>query len=283
MLFNHPLMTVIEQINEAVGYIRSVHPLEPEVGVILGSGLGNFSKEIAVEKEIPYSEIPHFPVSTVQGHQGKLVFGTLEGKRIVAMAGRFHYYEGYDTGQVVFPVRVLKFLGIRMLMISNAAGAVNPSYQVGDLMIIRDHISFATPNPLRGKNIEELGPRFPDMSEPYRRSFIATAREVAREAGIPVHEGVYFAATGPTFETRAEYLMIHHLGADVVGMSTVQENIAANHMGLPVFAMSVITDVGIREEENLITHEEVLEAARQAEPRLTAIFRGLIKRTTNHS
>ena len=276
-------MTVIEQINEAVGYIRSVHPLEPEVGVILGSGLGNFSKEIAVEKEIPYSEIPHFPVSTVQGHQGKLVFGTLEGKSIVAMAGRFHYYEGYDAGQVVFPVRVLKFLGIRMLMISNAAGAVNPSYQVGDLMIIRDHISFATPNPLRGKNIEELGPRFPDMSEPYRRSFIATAREVAREAGIPVHEGVYFAATGPTFETRAEYLMIHHLGADVVGMSTVQENIAANHMGLPVFAMSVITDVGIREEENLITHEEVLEAARQAEPRLTAIFRGLIKRTTNHS
>jgi purine-nucleoside phosphorylase len=276
-------MTVIEQINEAVGYIRSVHPLEPEVGVILGSGLGNFSKEIAVEKEIPYSEIPHFPVSTVQGHQGKLVFGTLEGKRIVAMAGRFHYYEGYDAGQVVFPVRVLKFLGIRMLMISNAAGAVNPSYQVGDLMIIRDHISFATPNPLRGKNIEELGPRFPDMSEPYRRSFIATAREVAREAGIPVHEGVYFAATGPTFETRAEYLMIHHLGADVVGMSTVQENIAANHMGLPVFAMSVITDLGIREEENLITHEEVLEAARQAEPRLTAIFRGLIKRTTNHS
>jgi purine-nucleoside phosphorylase len=253
------------------------------VGVILGSGLGNFSKEIAVEKEIPYSEIPHFPVSTVQGHQGKLVFGTLEGKSIVAMAGRFHYYEGYDAGQVVFPVRVLKFLGIRMLMISNAAGAVNPSYQVGDLMIIRDHISFATPNPLRGKNIEELGPRFPDMSEPYRRSFIATAREVAREAGIPVHEGVYFAATGPTFETRAEYLMIHHLGADVVGMSTVQENIAANHMGLPVFAMSVITDVGIREEENLITHEEVLEAARQAEPRLTAIFRGLIKRTTNHS
>jgi purine-nucleoside phosphorylase len=276
-------MTVIEQINEAVGYIRSVHPLEPEVGVILGSGLGNFSKEIAVEKEIPYSEIPHFPVSTVQGHQGRLVFGTLEGKRIVAMAGRFHYYEGYDAGQVVFPVRVLKFLGIRMLMISNAAGAVNPSYQVGDLMIIRDHISFATPNPLRGKNIEELGPRFPDMSEPYRRSFIATAREVAREAGIPVHEGVYFAATGPTFETRAEYLMIHHLGADVVGMSTVQENIAANHMGLPVFAMSVITDVGIREEENLITHEEVLEAARQAEPRLTEIFRGLIKRTTNHS
>jgi len=275
-------MTVIEQINEAVGHIRSLYSAEPEVGVILGSGLGNFSREIAVEKEIPYSEIPHFPVSTVEGHQGRLVFGMLEGKRIVAMAGRFHYYEGYDAAQVVFPVRVMKFLGIRMLMISNAAGAVNPSYRVGDLMMIRDHISFATPNPLRGRNIDALGPRFPDMSEPYRKSFIATAREVAREVGISLHEGVYFAATGPTFETRAEYLMIHHLGADAVGMSTVQEAIAANHMGLPVFAMSVITDIGIREDENLITHEEVLEAARQAEPRFTAIFRGLIKRAPVH-
>jgi purine-nucleoside phosphorylase len=275
-------MTVIEQINETVSYIRSVYPHQPEVGVILGSGLGNFSKEIAVEKEIPYSEIPHFPVSTVQGHQGKLVFGTLEGKRIVAMAGRFHYYEGYDVSQVVFPVRVMKFLGISLLMISNAAGGVNPSYNVGDLMIIRDHISFATPNPLRGKNIDELGPRFPDMSEPYKKSYIKVARDVAREAGIPVHEGVYFAATGPTFETRAEYLMIHHLGGDAVGMSTVQETIVANHMGLPVFAMSVITDIGIREDENVITHEEVLEAAKHAEPRLTAIFRGVIRSANSH-
>jgi purine-nucleoside phosphorylase len=269
-------MTVIEQIRETVDYIRSVYSFEPEIGVILGSGLGNFSSEIQVEKEIPYSDIPHFPVSTVKGHQGRLVFGMMEGKRIVAMAGRFHFYEGYDTQQVVFPVRVMKFLGIKLLMISNAAGGVNPSYGVGDLMIIRDHISFATPNPLRGKNIDELGPRFPDMSEPYKKKYIKMAREVARDAGIPVHEGVYFAATGPTFETRAEYLMIHHMGGDAVGMSTVQETIVANHMGLPVFAMSVITDIGIRDEENVITHEEVLEAAKHAEPKLTKIFKGII-------
>lgn len=269
-------MTVIEQISQTVDYIRSIYAETPEVGIILGSGLGNFSKEIEVEKEIPYHEIPHFPVSTVKGHQGKLIFGRMEGKRIVAMAGRFHFYEGYDTAQVVFPVRVMKFLGIRLLMISNAAGGVNPSYGVGDLMIIRDHISFATPNPLRGKNIDELGPRFPDMSEPYKKSYIRKAREVAHEAGIPVHEGVYFAVTGPTFETRAEYLMIHHMGGDAVGMSTVQECIVANHMGLPVFAMSVITDVGIRDEDNVITHEEVLEAAKHAEPKLTTIFKGII-------
>lgn len=270
-------MTVLEQITQTVDYIRSIYAETPEVGVILGSGLGNFSKEIEVEKEIPYADIPNFPVSTVKGHQGKLVFGWMEGKRIVAMAGRFHFYEGYDTAQVVFPVRVMKFLGIKLLMISNAAGGVNPSYKVGDLMIIRDHISFATPNPLRGKNIDELGPRFPDMSEPYRKHHIKVAREVAHEADIAVHEGVYFAVTGPTFETRAEYLMIHHMGGDAVGMSTVQETIVANHMGLPVFAMSVITDVGIREEENVITHEEVLEAAKHAEPKLTAIFKGVIK------
>ncbi len=269
-------MSLITQIDETVRYIKSVYRNAPEIGVILGSGLGNFSKEIEVELEIPYSEIPHFPVSTVKGHQGKLVFGMMEGKRIVAMAGRFHFYEGYTTDEVVFPVRVMKFLGIKLLMISNAAGGVNPSFNVGDLMIIRDHISFATPNPLIGKNIDELGPRFPDMSEPYHKSIIKTAREVAKSKGIPVHEGVYFAVTGPTFETRAEYLMIHHMGGDAVGMSTVQECIIANHMGLPVFAMSVITDMGIREEENVITHEEVLEAAKAAEPKLTAIFRGVI-------
>lgn len=271
-------MTVTEQIRETVEYIKSCYALTPEVGVILGSGLGNFSSEIEIEKEIPYGEIPHFPISTVKGHQGKMIFGMMEGKRIVAMAGRFHFYEGYDTAQVVFPVRVMKFLGIKLLMISNAAGGVNPSYKVGDLMIIRDHISFATPNPLRGKNIDELGPRFPDMSEPYKKSFIHTARDVAKQAAIPVHEGVYFAATGPTFETRAEYLMIHHMGGDAVGMSTVQECIVANHMNLPVFAMSVITDIGIRDDDNVITHEEVLEAAKHAEPKLTTIFRGIIAR-----
>ena len=269
-------MSVIAQIEETVQYIRNLYPEKPEVGVILGSGLGNFSNEIIVDIEIPYQDIPHFPVSTVKGHQGKLVFGRMAGKRIIAMAGRFHFYEGYDVNAIVFPIRVMKFLGIQLLMISNAAGGVNPSFQVGDLMIIRDHISFATPNPLIGKNIDELGPRFPDMSEPYRKSIILLARQVAKESDIAVHEGVYFAVTGPTFETRAEYQMIRHIGGDAVGMSTVQECITANHMGLPVFAMSVITDMGIREEENVITHEEVLEAAKAAEPKLTAIFKGII-------
>jgi len=269
-------MSVIAQIEETVQYIRTLYPEKPEVGVILGSGLGNFSNEIIVDVEIPYQDIPHFPVSTVKGHQGKLVFGRMAGKRIIAMAGRFHFYEGYDVNAIVFPIRVMKFLGIQLLMISNAAGGVNPSFQVGDLMIIRDHISFSTPNPLIGKNIDELGPRFPDMSEPYRKSIILLARQVAKESDIAVHEGVYFAVTGPTFETRAEYQMIRHIGGDAVGMSTVQECIAANHMGLPVFAMSVITDMGIREEENVITHEGVLEAAKAAEPKLTAIFKGII-------
>jgi len=271
-------MLLIPQIQETVDFIRTRYDKTPEIGVVLGSGLGNFSSEIEVEAEIPYASIPHFPVSTVKGHKGKLIFGKMEGRRIVAMAGRFHYYEGYSTAEVVFPIRVMKFLGISLLMISNAAGGVNPSYRVGDLMIIRDHISFATPNPLIGPNVDDLGPRFPDMSEPYRKDIIRMAREVAREKDIPVHEGVYFAVTGPTFETRAEYLMIHHMGGDAVGMSTVQECIIANHMGLPVFAMSVITDMGIREEENTITHEEVLEAAAKAEPKLTAIFRGVISR-----
>jgi purine-nucleoside phosphorylase len=269
-------MSVIEQIRETVQYIRSLYPEKPQVGVILGSGLGNFSREIEIEFEIPYQDIPNFPVSTVKGHQGKLVFGKMAGKRIIAMAGRFHFYEGYDVNAIVFPIRVMKYLGIELLMISNAAGGVNPSFEVGDLMIIRDHISFATPNPLVGKNEDELGPRFPDMSEPYRKSYIKIARQVAKEENIHVHEGVYFAVTGPTFETRAEYQMIRHIGGDAVGMSTVQECITANHMGLPVFAMSVITDMGIREEENVITHEEVLEAAKHAEPKLTAIFRGII-------
>jgi len=269
-------MPVIAQIKETVEFIRKLVPQKPLVGVILGSGLGNFSNEIEVDVEIAYQDIPHFPLSTVKGHQGKLIFGRMSGKPIVAMAGRFHFYEGYDVSAIIFPIRVMKFLGIELLMISNAAGGVNPSFEVGDLMIIRDHISFATPNPLVGKNEDELGPRFPDMSEPYRKSIIKLARHVAREENIEVHEGVYFAVTGPTFETRAEYQMIQHMGGDAVGMSTVQESIIANHMGLPVFAMSVITDMGIREEDNVITHEEVLEAAKAAEPKLTAIFKGII-------
>ncbi len=267
---------MFEKINAAVDFILQQCDYSPEIGVILGSGLGNFSKEIVVAQEIPYNIIPNFPISTVEGHQGKLVFGMLAGKRIVAMSGRFHIYEGYTAQEVVFPVRVLKQLGIKLLMLSNAAGGVNPVFKVGDLMIIKDQISLAVPNPLIGKNDVNYGPRFPDMSEPYAKSLITSAKQIAQKEGIPVQEGIYFAVTGPSFETRAEYLMVYRLGADAVGMSTVQEVIAANHLGLPVFGMSVITDIGIREEENTITHEEVLEAARAAEPLLTKIFCGII-------
>jgi purine-nucleoside phosphorylase len=269
-------MLMLNEINEAVQFIQTKYATKPSVGIVLGSGLGSFVNEIEVECEIPYSDIPHFPVSTVKGHTGKLIFGNLSGKKVVAMAGRFHYYEGYSTKEVVFPIRVLKFLGIQTLLVSNAAGGINQSYKVGDLMIIRDHISMLTINPLLGKNEDALGERFPDMSEPYKKDLINAAKQIATENNIEVKEGVYAGVTGPTFETRAEYRMLNILGADAVGMSTVQEVIAAVHLGLPVFAMSVITDVGIREEENTITHEEVLQAAKGAEPKLTLIFKQLI-------
>lgn len=267
----------MQQLNEAVSFIQQQHAFCPEVGIVLGSGLGNLAKELEVEKEIPYTEIPHFPVSTVQGHGGKLLLGTLNGKKMVAMSGRFHFYEGYSAQQVVFPIRVMKLLGIHTLLLSNAAGGMNPAFKVGDLMIIKDHISFFTVNPLLGKNEEALGTRFPDMSEPYSKALAAKGKAIAERLGIPVNEGVYAGVTGPTFETRAEYKLLHIAGGDAVGMSTVQEVIAAVHMGVRVFAMSVITDLGIREEENVITHEEVLEAANAAEPKLTAIFKALVK------
>lgn len=267
---------MLKEINDAVDFIKSKYNSKPSVGIVLGSGLGSFTGEIETECEIAYSDIPHFPVSTVEGHSGKLIFGNLSGKKVVAMAGRFHYYEGYSTQEVVFPIRVLKFLGIETLLISNAAGGLNISYKVGDLMIIKDHISLLTVNPLIGKNEVEFGPRFPDMSEPYKNYLIIKAKEIARENKIELKEGIYAGVTGPTFETRAEYKMLNILGGDAVGMSTVQEVVAAVHLGLPVFAMSVITDIGIREEENTITHEEVLQAAKDAEPKLTLIFKQLI-------
>ncbi|MEP6615266.1 MAG: purine-nucleoside phosphorylase [Ginsengibacter sp.] len=265
-----------EHILEAIRHIQQCYPIKPSVGVVLGSGLGSFTHEMKIEKEIAYSDIPHFPVSTVEGHSGNLIFGELAGKKIVAMAGRFHYYEGYTTKEVVFPIRVLKYLGIETLLISNAAGGTNRTFRVGDLMIINDHISLLTLNPLLGKNEDEFGPRFPDMSEPYKAGLIDKVRNIAQKAGIEVKEGVYMGVTGPTFETRAEYKMLNTLGGDAVGMSTVQEVIAARHMGIPVFAMSVITDIGIREEHNTITHAEVLQAARDAEPKLTYLFKELI-------
>jgi purine-nucleoside phosphorylase len=267
---------MIEKINEAVAFIKSKYSSVPRAGIILGSGLGSFTNEISIECEIPYQDIPHFPVSTVEGHSGKLILGELSGKKVVAMAGRFHYYEGYSATDIVFPIRVMKFLGIETLLLSNAAGGVNRKYKVGDLMLINDHISQLTFNPLIGKNIKELGPRFPDMSEPYDKKLLKKARAIAKKEDIKIREGVYVCVTGPTFETRAEYKMIEILGGDAVGMSTVQEVIVAVHMGLPCFAISVITDVGIREEDNIITHEEVLEAARHAEPKLAHIFRELI-------
>jgi purine-nucleoside phosphorylase len=265
----------MKELKETVKFLQKQYKQVPKVGIVLGSGLGNFVDEIDVEAEVAYGDIPNFPVSTVEGHKGKLIFGKLGGKTVVAMAGRFHFYEGYQAQEVVYPIRVMKLLGVETLLLSNAAGGVNPAFNVGDIMIIKDHVSFFTPNPLIGKNIEEFGPRFPDMSEPYKKSLIKKAKEIAAKHAFDVHEGVYVAVTGPTFETRAEYKFIHVLGGDVVGMSTVQEAIVANHMGMQVFAMSVVTDLGIREEENIITHEEVLAAAKAAEPKLATIFKEL--------
>jgi purine-nucleoside phosphorylase len=270
-------MDTYQKLNEATGFLKKYAAKNPAIGVVLGSGLGNFTNELEIEDEIAYDTIPHFPVATVEGHHGKLIFGSIGGKPLIAMAGRFHFYEGYSAEEVVFPIRVLKMLGIKTLLISNAAGGVDPSLKVGDLMIINDHISMAAKNPLLGKNDDRLGPRFPDMSEPYKKELITKAREIAKHQNIQVKEGVYFGVTGPTFETRAEYKMIHTLGGDAVGMSTVQEVIAAVHAGMDVFAMSVITDMGIREEDNIITHQEVLEAAQKAEPFFSIIFRELIK------
>jgi len=270
-------LTILQQIEETVEAIRRIYPETPKIGIVLGSGLGNLAGEIAVEAAISYSDIPHFPVSTVEGHQGKLIFGRISGKRVVILSGRFHYYEGYTPAQVVYPIRVLKFLGVETLLLSNAAGGMNKALRVGDLMIIRDHISLFVVNPLLGKNEPSLGPRFPDMSEPYSKVLIERAKKIAALLKIPVHEGVYAGVTGPTFETRAEYRLLHIAGGDAVGMSTVQEVIAARHLGLAVFAMSVITDLGIREEDNIITHEEVLQAAAAAEPKLTALFKGIIE------
>ncbi len=268
----------LKKLHESVGSIQKRINKTPQVGIVLGSGLGDFVSHIENATEIRYQDIPHFPVSTVEGHDGKLIFGQMGGKEIVAMSGRFHFYEGYSAQEVVLPIRVMKLLGISNLFISNAAGGVNPSFRVGDLMVIRDIISFATINPLVGKNISELGPRFPDMSEPFNKPLMQLAKQIAATDGIKIHEGVYFGVTGPTFETRAEYKMIHILGGDAVGMSTVQEVIAANHMSLPVFAVSVITDLGIREEENIITHAEVLEAASKAGPILSGLFLKMISK-----
>lgn len=271
------MSSLIQQLKETTDFIQKTYKSVPSFGIVLGSGLGNFTSEMKVQSEISYTDIPHFPVSTVLGHSGKLIFGELGGKQVVAMAGRFHFYEGYSAQQVIYPIRVMKMLGVETVLISNAAGGVNQTFAVGDLMIIKDHISLFTINPLLGKNEDDLGPRFPDMSEPYSSSLIAKAKAIVEKLQLTVHTGVYTGVTGPTFETRSEYELIKILGGDAVGMSTVQEVIAAVHCGMKVFAMSVITDIGIRDDDNIITHEEVLQAAKDAEPKLTAIFTNLIK------
>ncbi len=268
---------LLEQLAETKAFIQSKVKTEATVGIILGSGLGNLANEIKTEIAIPYNEIPHFPISTVEGHTGKLILGELNGHKVWVMSGRFHFYEGYTAQQVAYPVRVMHLLGVKTLLLSNAAGGVNTSFKVGDLMIIKDHISMFVDNPLIGKNEPTLGTRFPDMSEPYCKKLIGKVKSIAATNNILLKEGVYTGVTGPTFETRAEYKMIHAMGGDAIGMSTVQETIAAVHCGMKVFAISVITDLGIREEENIITHEEVLQAAKDAEPKLTLLIRELVK------
>ncbi|SEN85008.1 purine-nucleoside phosphorylase [Chitinophaga rupis] len=268
---------LLQQIAAAKQYIQGFSATRPLAGIILGSGLGGLVEDITDRIEIPYADIPYFPESTVEGHQGRLILGNMQGRPVVAMAGRFHYYEGFSMQQVTFPVRVMQALGVQTLLVSNAAGGMNTAFKVGDLMIIRDHINLQPEHPLRGRNLDTLGPRFPDMSEPYAKTLINKAKEIAAANNIPVHTGVYVGVQGPTFETRAEYKFMHIIGGDAVGMSTVPEVIVAVHAGLKVFAMSVITDLGIREEDNVITHEEVLQAAAEAAPKLTRIFRELIQ------
>lgn len=250
----------------------------PETAIILGTGLGSLVHEITNAYEINYKDIPNFPVSTVEGHSGKLIFGKLGDKDIMAMQGRFHFYEGYSMKEVTFPVRVMRELGIKTLFVSNAAGGMNPGFSIGDLMIITDHINFFPEHPLRGKNID-YGPRFPDMSEAYSKELIAKAIEIAKEKNIKVQQGIYIGTQGPTFETPAEYKMFRILGADAVGMSTVPEVIVANHCGIRVFGISVITDLGLEGKIVEVSHEEVQKAADAAQPKMTTIMRELINRS----
>ena len=265
-----------EQVQETVSQIKEKINFTPEYGVILGSGLGSFIDDMEVAYTLPYDEIINFPVSTVQGHKGALVFGTIGDKKIVAMQGRFHFYEGYSMTEVTFPVRVMKFLGVEKLVVSNASGGVNPNYKVGSIVMITDHINMTPEHPLRGKNDERFGPRFVNMSEPYSRKMITKATEIAKKLNIEVQEGIYLGLQGPTFETLAEYKMVKILGADCVGMSTVPEVIVARHMDLETFGISVITDMGDAESIGTISHDEVLEAAKNAEPKVRSLIKELI-------
>ncbi|WP_282787205.1 purine-nucleoside phosphorylase [Flavobacterium croceum] len=265
-----------EKVQETVDFILEKTQFTPEYGVILGSGLGSFTNDIDVEYVLDYASIPNFPVSTVQGHKGALVFGKVGGKNVVAMQGRFHYYEGYSMQEVTFPVRVMKYLGVKKLIVSNASGGVNTSYKVGSIVCITDHINMMPEHPLRGKNDERFGPRFVNMSEPYSKAMISKVKQIANENDITVHDGVYLGLQGPTFETLHEYKMVKIFGADCVGMSTVPEVIVARHMELETFGLSVITDMGDEENIEEVNHAEVLKAAQQAEPHVRKLIRELI-------
>lgn len=272
------MSSLLSMINETLEVIRKKTTKEYEVGIVLGTGLGGLVREIEVEHEIEYGDLPHFPLSTVESHHGKLIFGKIGGKNVVAMQGRFHYYEGYTMQQITYPIRVMKFLGVKTLLVSNACGGMNPIYRRGDVMIMLDHINLLGDNPLIGKNEDELGPRFPDMSEPYNLELIKLAEEVALENKIKVQKGVYVAVPGPNLETKAEYRFLRNIGADVVGMSTVPENIVANHMGIKVLGFSIITDECFPESLSAVDVQEIIATAMEAEPKMTLIMKEVIKK-----
>lgn len=269
-------MDPVSRFNDAYDYIRKQNITMPEIGIVLGTGLGGLVNEINIEKQIPYNFIPHFPISTVESHFGKLIFGKLGDKAVVAMQGRFHAYEGYTMEQITFPIRILKMLGIKYLFISNAAGGLNLAYKKGDLVIIDDHINLQAENPLTGPNRIEFGPRFPDMSQPYHVALMNKASEIAKRENIRVHKGVYAAVTGPNLETRAEYRYLRTIGADVVGMSTVPEVIVSNHMGIKPLAISVVTDECNPDDLQPVNIAEIIEVAKATEPKLTLILKELI-------
>lgn len=268
---------LIAQINEAAAYLKSQFTEQPKVGIILGTGLGGLVNEITIEKSIDYRNIPHFPISTVEGHSGRMIIGKIGRVPVIAMQGRFHYYEGYKMEQVTFPARVMKVAGINTLFVSNASGGLNPTFKVGTIMVITDHINMFGTNPLIGKNYDEFGPRFPDMSEVYSKRLIAKAFEIGKKNNIELASGTYVGTTGPTFETPSEYKMFRILGGDAVGMSTVPEVIVAHHAGMEVFGISIITDSGVPGEIVEVSHEEVQKVAAAAEPLMTKVIQELVE------
>lgn len=267
---------MLESIKETISFLRNEIGDEPETGIVLGTGLGGLVNDIEIEASIPYSDIPNFPESTVEGHTGELIFGHLGGKKVVAMKGRFHFYEGYTMQEVTFPIRVMKYMGVRQLFLSNASGGVNPDFEIGTMMILNDHINLFPTNPLIGKHYPAFGERFPDMSEPYDHELIAKAKAIATRNNIEVAEGIYAGLSGPCLETPAEYQYVRNIGADAVGMSTVPECIVARQMLMPVFAMSIITDLGVPGKIEKVTHADVQAAAAKVEPSMTSIMKQLI-------